>query len=138
MSGNHNGPRAGSSVYYWLVRLHENGGRASLQAWVEAAAWKGSKPVFERDAARLVVQRLVRLVGDEYVITEAGMQWIGIDLDVPPSAPALPAGPRYVAPRRELSTNRALRLSMMREGALDYRAIPSLIGGHRLAYGTKA
>ena len=48
------------------------------------------------------------------------------------------AGPRTHKGAANLSPRHMLRMTSIREGAHDYRAIPSVMGAGRVAYGTKA
>lgn len=48
------------------------------------------------------------------------------------------AGPRTHKGAANLSPRHMLRMTSIREGAHDYRDIPSVMGAGRVAYGTKA
>lgn len=137
-AGHHKGPRAGSRAHGWLVKLHEIGGEATTHGWTTATGWAGSNESFVAEAAKLVAQGVIFRRGDLYVISEDGLDWLGVPLDAPRrEAPAIVA-PRYVAPKRELSQRHIVRMPLTREGAHDYKNIPSLMGEQRVAHGVKA
>lgn len=48
------------------------------------------------------------------------------------------AGPRMHKGAANLSSRHMLRMTSIREGAHDYREIPSVMGAERVAYCTKA
>ncbi len=118
-----------------LKKLHAVGGQVNQDGWINTAGWCGTVMSFQKEiVSKLVVRELVFLHCGQYKITDAGLAHIGVDLDAAPAPPPVVAGPRYVPPQRELSQRHKVRLSLMRDGALDYMAIPSLHGSTRLMH----
>lgn len=135
-AGSHSGPRAGSRMYLCLVKLHQLGGRASRSGWMGSAGFAGTLYAFGLEVNKLVAQGVVYERGDEVLISDDGLRWIDVDVDAPLPEPLPIAGPPYVPPQRALSRSNMPRLRLMRDGALDYLAIPSLHGGDRIEHKT--
>lgn len=128
------GPRAGTRAYIALVKLHSIGGQGKASVWMTAAAWTGSTRSFELAVSQLLAQRMIYQRLDLYILTEEGLGLLGIPVGaVPVTAPAL-VGPRYNVGIRPLSANNIPKVRVMREGAFDYRDIPSLHGAERVAF----
>lgn len=129
MTGRFTLPRAGSRAHLALTALHQIGGRADLRGWMNACTWAETIREFER----VVVQRveflkLVDAGADGYKLTRYGIEHLGLDADAPPLVAPVVAGPRTVASGQALTRKHMMRMPLMREGALDYLAIPSRIG----------
>jgi hypothetical protein len=63
-----------------------------------------------------------------YLITDEGLEHLGIAVDAPPKPAPVIVGPRYVAPMRTLSRKNLPNVRLQREGSFDYRDIPSRHG----------
>jgi hypothetical protein len=139
MSGPLDGPKPGTIAFQALKKLSNMGGQATVQQWINVTGWPKSAVAFETVvASKLALRHMVFVRDGIYFISDTGMEHIGVDVDAPrPSAAAI-VGPRYVAPKRPLSAANKPRLQDMREGAFDYRDIPSLMGAQRIAHGGKA
>lgn len=128
------GPRAGSRAYQALEKLYALGGTVNFPDWVKAAGWSGSASEFDRTVVGALTRgRHIFKGGNHYTITDVGIAHIGQVDRVEPSQ-AIIAPPTYVAPVQVLSARYRLGLALMREGAFDYRNIPSLLGAERVAY----
>jgi hypothetical protein len=130
------GPRAGSRPHTALVRLQALGGRLTLADWMRALEFAGKISSFERDViASLTRYRLIGVDGPLFSITRSGLDELGIPVGASvPAAPALVA-PRYTVPIRDLDLKRHMpRRMLAREGAMDYRNIPSVMFGERIPY----
>lgn len=79
---------------------------------------------------RLVGTGCVDLRGDVYSISMSARRHFD-QLTKPAEAPRAPAGPVYRPAPRPLDTTRT-RMVETREGALDYRGVPSRIGDQRI------
>lgn len=119
------GPRVGSLAYLALRQLHKDGGRASMTVWMKSTDWRASLHSFNQEiVGTLLGFQLIAQRGLQLALTDAGREFLG---DPPPAAPsALPSitPPPYVAPMRPLA--RRPTVGVIREGAFDYRDIPSL------------
>lgn len=134
----HTGPRAGSRPAIALEKLHQIGGQAGVYGWMRAAAWVGTIAVFERDIARYLERcRLVTGVEDVFTVTQAGRDFMDIEPGAAPLVQPAVAGSRLPDSGRPLAASNMPRLTLTRPGALDYRDIPSLMGGQRVAHGEK-
>ena len=97
--------------------------------------WPSSVRVeWDRIVQNLIDTRLVFQRDGAFAITEDGLDWIGVAHDAPRREKPVLAGPRYVAPIRPLSTRNMPAVRVMREGAFDYRNIPSLQGSARVEF----
>lgn len=133
------GPGAGTRTYSALQTLHDIGGEASSATWLESSArkWPSSARImWDRMAQDLIEARLVLLRDGTFSITDDGMAWLGVAVDTPRREKPVLVGPRYVAPMRPLSSRNIPAVRVMREGAFDYRDIPSLQGASRVEFKT--
>lgn len=140
MSRHLEGPRAGSRAHIALGALHSIGGQAVASVWMRAVRW--ARMVTPRDwdiiVQNLINARMVYQRGDIYMMSDDGLEWLGIPVDAPPVEVRPVAGPRYSPGIRPLAQERITRMPLTREGALDYRDIPSRVGDQLIAYGSKA
>jgi hypothetical protein len=135
------GPRAGSRAYRAIEALHALGGSSHVAAWMKASNWGESTAEFERQVVGALSRaRHIFIRGNQCVITDGGKAHIGAAAEAyaEPSTPALPAPSRYIAPKAELSARYKVRLEPMRDGAFDYRNIPSRMGDQLIPHGSKA
>jgi hypothetical protein len=134
----HTMPRHGSGAHIALKALHAMEGQASDERWRSATLRSlGSKA--NRGQWAAIVQSLVNTSmvfqrRGEFVISDDGLVWLGVPAAVVPRAEAAPA--RYIPPTRPLSAKHLVNVRSMREGAFDYRDIPSLHGDERVAFRT--
>jgi hypothetical protein len=130
------GPRHRSRAYRALVALSECGSM-TVPDWMVMSDFQQSRSEFDRDVAlQLAHWKLVKQVGEEYRILDAGLRYLGVlpeEVDI-----REPVAGRYVPPRGELSAQYRPALRVMRPGALDYRAIPSRLGDQVIPHGAKA
>jgi hypothetical protein len=132
---NHEMPRRGSAPANALVTLHSIGGSATLAVWARARLWKGTISQFELNVIeRLIRANLVAVREKNYSVTDDGMAYLGFSKDQPEEAPAEPVPSRYVHPIQPLNLARHRPQRVIRAGAMDFRAAPSLIGGQVVAY----
>lgn len=133
------GPGHHTRAYKGLAKLQANGGRLSANTWTRTMMWAGTFATFLSSVAEpLVSAGLVTHHHDAFIITLKGMAHLGICVDeVAPEAPAV-AGPAYIPPRRTLCQQGLGRRPTTREGALDYRDIPSRVGDQYLPHVKKA
>jgi hypothetical protein len=131
----HKGPRAGSRPYLALAQLYKDGGQTTFAYWMRSTSWVGSVAQFDQIiAGALVGYGLVFKRVDVYVLTDRGAEYLGIAPDAPPLPAPVIVAPCYVAPKRELSPSNRPRVRVLREGAFDYRDIPSLQGSQRTPF----
>lgn len=141
MSAHHAGPRAGSRAYIALEVLHSIGGHATASTWMDNVKWTlmvRAQSVWDNVVASLLNTRLIYQRANVYIVSDDGLAWLGIAADAPPLEARPVAGPRYAPSDRPLSAKHIPDVRMMREGAFDYRDIPSRIGDQYVAHGTKA
>ncbi|MEO7579930.1 MAG: hypothetical protein ABIT83_20160 [Massilia sp.] len=129
--------RSRTHAHTGLLMLTALAGSVDFAGWKLAMTWGESDGRFVRQVVNpLMLRNYVYVRGSQYCITDAGLAFLGRG-DVPAKAPYVGsvAGPAYVAPMRPLSKRHRPDLALRREGAQDYRSIPSLHGGQRVAYG---
>ena len=81
---------------------------------------------------------LIGLYHDQFKITPKGLAHLGVDATGPmPEVLSVATAP-YAPSKRPLSSKNMTRMPMTREGAFDYRDIPSRIGDQRVPHGKKA
>jgi len=130
--GKFSGPRQGSRAYQALVTLHECGALTEVD-WMSLSCSVQSRSEFVRDVIQhLLAWGLVTRHENGYRIREAGLRFLGVL--VKEEVAGMPAGGRYVPPRKVLSTKHRPVLRVMRPGAFDYRDIPSVYAGKAVAY----
>lgn len=130
-------PAPGSRAYMALKKLQELGGASERHAWMNLAGWSGPVKSFHAEViSKLVIRNLVYERESAFHISDDGRSLLGVDLDAPREPARELVGAKYVRPIGELPQRPKLRLTVMREGAFDYMAIPSLCGNQRLAYKT--
>lgn len=134
MNAERKGPRAGSRPYRALAQLHKDGGQAHILTWMKAMDWHVTRHEFELSiVGPLLRYQLLCMRDTQLVLTDAGAAFLGVAVDVPASEPVITPA-TYVAPMRPLSTRFRQPVRVLREGAFDYRGIPSLQAGERTEY----
>lgn len=132
---NHQGPRAGSRAYIVLEHLFR---RAHTSAHVSDVRRAAAPNLTTGEFNCTVVTSLARFgfvteLDGFITITPAGKRYM-----TPPvveTGPArLPVEGPYAAPKAPLSKRYITRTPVMRDGAFDYRDVPSLHGDQRLPY----
>ncbi|KQV78488.1 hypothetical protein ASD15_22000 [Massilia sp. Root351] len=133
---NHQLPRKGSAAANGLVTLHGMGGVAPAVKWQRIAGWKGTGYQFHANVIdRLLLSGLVVVNDIQYIVTDAGLKFLGLKGDHEGEQPGVPAGPRYApSPLSRAPRGRSRSPMVIREGAFDFRNHPSRIGDERLAY----
>lgn len=132
----HEAPRPGSRAYRVLQGLHKNGALATLNELMSFIDFDGSIAMFERDIVGVLVRnKHIFQRENVYVLTDSGKNHIGQVIDIV-IEPSMVAGPRYVAPKRDLSSGNRPKVMLTREGAFAYRDIPSRYGDKRISYTT--
>ena len=138
MNRQNEGSRVGSRAFIALVKLHGLGGQTSLADWMGHVGFLSPVKQFKADIVNILkVRGKIFERNDVYHISDAGLVHIGVAVDAAPVVPALPAPSRRAPPRSELRPQNITRLALMREGALDYRNIPSRIGDQLVPHGSK-
>lgn len=141
MNAARKGPRTDSQGYRALEKLHKLGGQADSAALMCAAGWTGSVSLFDLEiVGSLLRYQVVTKRGTQLVLATSGYAFLGVAPVAPVAGEQTPDTPmgRYVPPMRGLSSKYMPRLAVIRPGALDYRAIPSLFGDQRIPHGAKA
>ena len=129
----HSGPRRGSLAYRALSCLHALG-ESGAAGWKEECGFGQSSRVFDSEVIQqLLVWRLVGNNGELYLVTAAGLSYLGFAPATPVNNTPPASGP-YVPPRLPLSARNRPALRGMRPGAFDYRDIPSVHAGKPVAY----
>ncbi|HEY9147040.1 MAG TPA: hypothetical protein VIN36_10180, partial [Thiobacillus sp.] len=135
MNAPRKGPSAGTRSYVALQTLEAIGGEASSAVWMDSSLKKwptAASVTWDRIVQNLIDARLVYQRDGAFAITDDGLAWLGVSVDAPRREKPVLVGPRYVAPMRPLSSKSLPAVRMMREGAFDYRDIPSLQGSTRV------
>lgn len=133
---NHELPRKASAAANGLVTLHGMGGVAPAATWRRTANWKGTDYQFNANVVeRLLLSGLISENDIQYVVTDAGRKFLGLTRDADVAQPGVPAGPRYApSPLSRAPRGRSRSPMVIREGAFDFRGIPSRIGEELVAY----
>jgi hypothetical protein len=128
-------PRRGTAAANAVGALHSIGGTASIRTLMKVTGTKKTRAEFCQSVVdRLVRSSLVNEVGDELQLTDEGKRYLG-HIAKPEEAPAGPVvAPRYVHPIQPLNLRRHRPARVIRDGSLDFRAAPSLIGDQVVAY----
>ncbi|MGZ9027360.1 MAG: hypothetical protein ACXW2U_08820 [Telluria sp.] len=137
MSTTRKGPGAGTRAYTALEVLYSLGGDARSATWADATFRKlreGGKVTWEMIVRSLLGTGMVYHRDEAFSVTDDGLAWLGVPPDAPRREAAVIVGPRYVAPIRPLSSKNKPAVRDMREGAFDYRGIPSLQGASRVEF----
>jgi hypothetical protein len=130
-------PRRGCNAAKALAALQGMGGVAIVASLKRVSGWKGGAGAFQLDVVeRLHVAGLAVVDGDEIRITHAGRQYLGVAVKAD-AGKGIPAGPRYVAPFQPRGQRGAGPL-VIRDGALDFRTYPSVVGGQSIPYRSAA
>ncbi|MYM37246.1 hypothetical protein GTP38_23245 [Duganella sp. FT94W] len=128
-------PRRGSSPYLALNALNNMGGEATVQAIMKVRNWQGrEKPFQDEVISRLTRCLLVDVLGDMCVITNAGRKYLGVKVEEAGGFVGEPAGPRYMPAKTELNRSKHFPPRPLRPGADEYRSIPSVMAGQRVAF----
>lgn len=140
MSGaHHKAPRSGSAAHIALRVLHALEGQASDERWRTAAAkslgTRANRAHWAAIVQSLISTSMVFQRRGVFIVSDEGLVWLGVPAEVVPRAEPQDAPERYV-PSRSLSAKHLVKVRLMREGAFDYRDIPSLHGAERVAYRT--
>lgn len=132
--------RYGTGAHIALKCLHALEGQANDARW-QAAAVRVLGAKAKSDQWDVIVQSLVNAGmvfrrGQLFVVSDDGLAFLGVVAEVVPRAEPLNVPERYVPPMRNLSAKYLVNVRSMREGAFDYRNIPSLHGDQRIAFET--
>lgn len=132
----HRLPRRGSAVRNALLVLSELGGSGTLAIWYKASGVKVTQQQFsDRIVSQLTFHGLVK-AGVGYALTSAGYSLLGErEPNLKVETKCSMALPRTAHPFRPLQC-RSATATVYRDGAFDYRNLPSLMGGKRVPYGT--
>jgi hypothetical protein len=127
-------PRRGSSPHLVLTALNNVGGEASIETLMKVRNWNGRLPKFRDDILQHLVRcDLIELSGNWCVITNTGRKYLGIKVEEQGYI-GIPAAPRIVQKDRPLNLSRHFPPRPLRPGADDFRSVPSVMGGQRVAY----
>lgn len=134
MNAARKGPRADSRAYRALARLHKDGGQAHILTWMKSMGWHVTRREFEMTIVDPLLRfQLLCRRDAQLVLTDAGAAFFGVAVDASASEPVITPA-TYVAPMRPLSPRFRQPVRVLREGAFDYRGIPSLQAGERTEY----
>jgi hypothetical protein len=136
-AGHHKAPRSGSAAHIALRVLHALEGQASDERWRIAAAkslgTKANRAHWAAIVQSLLTTSMVFQRRGVFIVSDEGLVWLGVPAEVVPRAEPQDAPERHV-PSRSLSAKHLINVRSMREGAFDYRGIPSLHGDVRVAF----
>lgn len=142
MTRDFKGRRAASTsgTHVALRILHSLDGQASLSKW-HAAVMRDR--AIKSEQWDVIVQSLISAGmifqrREMFIVSDDGLASLGVAVDVVPRAEPLQVPARYVPPERPLSAKNMPHMRSTRDGALDYRDIPSRIGDQLIPHGAKA
>jgi hypothetical protein len=128
----HQGPRADSRAYSVLVMLIAAGGTANVVKLRDKCAASLAPHEFQNIVlGRLQRLAYVQLQDATATITAAGQRYIQPSV-VEPAAPAAPVAAPYRKPKQDLIAR--ARQAPIRDGAFEYRDIPSRHGDQRVPF----
>ena len=129
-------PRRGTTYANALVTLFAAGGCLQISAWASRCAWSRGRIQFEECAVNpLCAAGLVRLGHKGAEITRDGKRFVAGDKEEVAKYQGIPAAPRTGFVERPLRSRSPM---VLRAGAMDYRDVPSVMGGVRYDYRTGA
>jgi hypothetical protein len=134
----HRVPKYGTGPHIALRALHTLEGQANDARWHAAAlrllGAKASGEQWDGIVQTLINTAMIFNRRGVFVVSDDGLEWLGVAAAVVPRAEPEAAPARYIPPARQLSAKHLVNVRAMREGAFDYRDIPSLHGGERVAF----
>lgn len=140
MSGIPRTPRHGTGPHVALHALHALDGQAIGARWHEEArrslGAKDESEQWDGIVQTLINTGMIFQRNGEFIVSDDGLEWLGVAAAVVPRAEPQRVPARYVPPKQSLSAKHLVNVRVMREGAFDYRDIPSLHGAERVAYRT--
>lgn len=131
--------RSDSAAHIAILRLVELGGTALLKELQAVMTPRyRTDHIFRSGVVNVLVDAGLARMHDRYRLeaTSAGKNYAGEFLAAPPVEKYVPqiVPGRQPGPRRELNLSRHRAAAPFRVGAEEYRDIPSLMGGQRVAY----
>lgn len=126
-----NMPRRGTAAYNAVVTLYAASTPLSASALAARSGWKRGAVQFEDEVVgALCAVGLARITPKGIQITSEGSKFVG-PKEVVPEYEGIPAEPRVGLGFRPLRSRSPM---VIRAGALDYRDIPSMMGGVQVPY----
>ncbi|SDH05561.1 MULTISPECIES: hypothetical protein [unclassified Duganella] len=124
-------PRRGTAAYNAVVTLYAARAPLSAAALATRSGWKRGAVQFEDEViGSLCAVGLAVITPKGIEITRAGNKFVG-PKDAEPEYEGIPAAPRVGEGFRPLRSRSPM---VIRAGALDYRDIPSMMGGVQVPY----
>lgn len=124
-------PRAGSRPYQMLCAVKRLGPMTDEQILNADSNWYGYRNLSgcRKELDAMVGKGSLKLVAGRVVLSKAAIEHFRIEGEPEPA-------PEVVAPREAVpfSPLKYLIAAPRREGAMDYREIPSLMGGERVPF----
>lgn len=136
----HRALRHGTAAHVGLQALNSLDGQALGVRWQAAAAKslgvKAGGEQWDVIVHTLISAGMVFQRSEVFIVSDDGLEWLGVAAEVVPRAEPLAVPSRYVPPMRALASKHLVNVRTMREGAFDYRDIPSLHGAERVEFKT--
>lgn len=132
----HNLPRRGTTAANALVSLYAAGKPLQASTLAARTCWTRGRVQFEEEViGSLCGAGLVRIDRNGVEITRDGQRFVESDNEVETTYVGIPAAPRTAIVNRPLRSRSPM---VIRAGALDYRDIPSVMGGVQVPYKSSA
>lgn len=132
----HTVPTKGSGADVALQALYALEGQASIESLRIKVGLAVRPEQWDVVLQVLINTGMIFLRRGLCVLSDEGLVWLGVVAEVVPRAEPEAAPTRYIPPMRPLSAKHLVNVRSMREGAFDYRGIPSRHGDERVAFQT--
>lgn len=130
----HNLPRRGTAAANTLVSLFAAGKPLHATTLAARTGWRRGRVQFEEEViGSLCAAGLARIGVKGVEITKDGQRYVERDNQAEPKYQGVPAAPRTAIVNRTLRSRSPM---VLRPGALDYRNVPSVMGGVRYDFRT--
>lgn len=134
--GKYSFPRKGTAAANVLATLHKAGAPVSVARLLARSGSKRGFTQFNDEVVGLLcVRGLARATPAGIEITNEGCNYVNRQSANEPALEGIPAAPRVARGFRPLQSRSPM---VIRDGAMDYRDIPSMMGGVRYDYVTGA
>jgi len=130
------GPRSDSSAYWALARLYALGGKATVPQLISCVrdGTRNRKRFGQQVEQPLLVHKFMTIKGDAVAITALGRKFVEACDKLAKAEAAVQVPVEVKPPKPALNLSKHFAGGPRRDGAMDYRDIPSLMGETRVPF----